>query len=195
MISAFIALYQATFDEAWLHRAYELNLVTLKHFFDEKSGMFFYTDDRHSNLISRKMEISDNVIPSSNSEMAKNLFLLGQYFYEPDYIKKADQMLANVRKDAHENIYFYANWGIAELFFAAPFYEVAIVGEQADDFRKEMSKHYLPNTLLMGSSGEDESLELLKGKYIQGQTTIYVCYNKTCNLPVTSVEKALEQIK
>ena len=37
-------------------------------------GYVFYTDDGHSNLIARKMEISDNVIPSSNSEKWQEIY-------------------------------------------------------------------------------------------------------------------------
>ena len=79
-VSAFIDLYQARFDEKWLYRAKELTDYALLHFFDNSSGMFYYTSDDHSDLIARKMEITDNVIPSSNSEMAMNLYLLGNYF-------------------------------------------------------------------------------------------------------------------
>ncbi|MFT7614689.1 MAG: hypothetical protein ACI9J3_003672, partial [Parvicellaceae bacterium] len=62
--SAFINLYQATFEEKWLNKANELTAYAVDHFADEKSGMFFYTHDEHSNLISRKMEVADNVIPA-----------------------------------------------------------------------------------------------------------------------------------
>jgi uncharacterized protein YyaL (SSP411 family) len=76
-ISAFIELYQATFNEKWLYKS-KLNDYAITHFYDSKSGMFFYTHNNHSNLIARKMEVADNVIPSSNSEMAKSI-LLGLY--------------------------------------------------------------------------------------------------------------------
>jgi len=42
------------------------------------------------------MEISDRVIVSSNSEMAKNLLFLGEYLANSDYVKKAKQMVTNV---------------------------------------------------------------------------------------------------
>ena len=79
-ISAFIDLYQATFDEKWLYKANDLTDYTMLHFFDTSSGMFYYTPDNHSDLIARKMEISDNVIPSSNSEMAQQSFLTRKLF-------------------------------------------------------------------------------------------------------------------
>jgi len=194
VISAFIALYQATFEEKWLNQANKLTLYTIEHFFDEKSGMFFYTHDNHSNLISRKMEISDNVIPASNSEMAKNLFLLGQYLYNENYIDKSEQMLVNIRKDAHQNIYFYSNWGIVELFFAAPFFEVAIVGPDAENKRIEMDREYFPNVAFLGGKSEG-TLALLQNKWVEGTTTIYVCHDKTCKLPTSESNKAKQLIK
>jgi len=191
--SAFINLYQATFDEKWLNQANQITKYALLHFYDEESGMFFYTHDEHSNLISRKMEVADNVIPSSNSEMSKNLLFLGHYFYEESFVKKASQMIVNVQKSVHNGIYFYSNWGIVEANFVQQPYNVAIVGEDFKSIRQEMDQNYLPNVLFMG--GKDEGkLELLEGKLMNGQTTIYVCQDRSCKMPVTTVTDALKQM-
>src|SRR5690606_24239645 len=84
VISAYLDLYQATFDERWLHQANELTNYTQEHFYDKETGMFFYSHNDHSGLITRQKEILDNVMPSSNSEMAKNLLILGHYFYDTE---------------------------------------------------------------------------------------------------------------
>lgn len=193
-IAAFIELYQATSNENWLTEADKLVNYTLEHFFDKQSKMFFYTHDQYADLIARKMELSDNVIPSSNSEMAKNLFLLGHFLSKEDYISKAKQMLINVEADVHRNIYFYANWGIVQALFTSPLYEVAIMGEDYADKRKQFDEHYLPNVIFLGSKTES-SLDLLEKKLVAGQTAIYVCRDKACELPVTEVQQALQQIK
>ena len=192
-ISAFTELYQATFDEIWLTEANKIMAYVLNHFFDKTSGMFFYTHNQYSNLISRKMEVSDNVIPSSNSEMARNLFALGHFYYNEDYIAKARQMLINVEEDVQRNIYFYSNWGILEACFAGTFYEVAIVGDEFMSKRQELDQYYLPDVILLGGKTEG-TLELLENKLVAGQTTIYVCRNKVCKLPATDISKAIRQI-
>lgn len=192
-IDAFIALYQATFDEKWLKEAQHLLQYTLVHFYDTKNGMFYYTSDLDPALIARKMEITDNVIPSSNSAMAKNLFMLGQYFYNNDYIEKASKMLANVKQDAVNGGAYYANWDILMAWLATEPFDVAIVGNDFDAKRKELDTHYLPNVFLSGGKNEG-SLSLLEGKLVPGNTTIYVCRNKSCKRPVTDVSKAIEQI-
>ncbi len=83
-----------------------------KHFYDENSGMFLYTDEQYSDLIARKMEVTDNVIPSSNSEMAKNLFSLSLYFDDGKYEKQATQLIKNVFEDIKKNLGYYSNWAL-----------------------------------------------------------------------------------
>ncbi|MEA1898197.1 MAG: glycoside hydrolase family 76 protein, partial [Bacteroidota bacterium] len=192
-IGAFISLYQATFNEKWLKEAQQLTDYSISHFYDKKSGMFYYTSDIDPALIARKMEVTDNVIPSSNSEMAKNLFVLGQYFYNDDYIVKSEKMLNNVKQSALKSSVYYANWDILMAWFVSKPYEVAIVGKGFEAIRKEFDKYYLPNVFLLG--GKDEgSLSLLDSKLIEGQTTIYVCQDKSCKQPATEVKEALKQI-
>ena len=72
--------------------------------------MFFYTSDIDKKLVSRKMDISDNVIPASNSEMAKNLLYLGKILYNEKYIDLSKQMLYNIKAKIPENVYYYSNW-------------------------------------------------------------------------------------
>jgi uncharacterized protein YyaL (SSP411 family) len=192
-IEAFIALYQATFDEAWLQQADRLTAFTLAHFYDEASGMFYYTSDIDPPLIARTLEVSDNVIPSSNSTMAKNLFVLGHYFYKDEYIERAKRMLGKIKEAALRGAAYYANWDILLTWLVRPPCEVAIVGKDYDILRKEFERHYLPTVFLSGGA-EEGSLALLQGKLVKGQTTIYVCRDKTCQAPVTEVSAALEQI-
>jgi uncharacterized protein len=193
-VSAYIDLYQATFDENWLYGAKELTDYALQHFFDNSSGVFYYTSDDHSDLIARKMEITDNVIPSSNSEMAMNLYLLGNYFDNELFILKARQMLNSVQKDMLENIYSYSNWGILGIHFIHPLCEVAIVGPDWDSIRKTIDNSYFPDAIFLGGRNEG-TLTLLENKLVPGQTTIYVCVDKVCKIPVTKAEDALRQME
>lgn len=193
-IEAFIALHEATADEIWLTRAKGLADYALQHFLDEKTGFFYFTSDEDPPLIARKQEINDNVIPASNSSMAKALFQLGHYFDEISYLETSDQMLKNIYKQMPNYGPGYSNWGILLLWKTMPFYEIAIVGKDFEAKQQELYDHYLPNKMVIGSE-KDSQLPLLELKYVDGQTTIYVCQNKTCQRPVTEVDEALKQIE
>ncbi len=193
-IEAFIGLYESTFDEQWLYDAKKLTDYAIKHFKDEKSGLFYYTSDLDDSLIARKMELSDNVIPASNSSLAKGLFKLANYFYKKDYKDIAKNMLSMMKLNFLSNPLYHSNWGILMSDFVYPYYEVAIVGDDFNTKRVEIVKKFYPNILLLG--GKDEgTLELLEQKLVQNKTMIYVCEDKNCKLPVEDVTAAEEQLQ
>lgn len=194
MIEALIALYQVTFEEKWLMEAKRLAEYSITHFYDKASGMFWFTSDLDRALIARKMEVSDNVIPASNSVMANALFVLARYFDEPGYHQMAVQMLGNVQRHISQYGSGYSNWAIALLQHVFPFYEIVIVGNSVDEMRKRLGQHYFPNRIFAGSK-QTGSLSLLENRYRQGQTLIYVCVNKACQQPVSKAEEALALLK
>ena len=194
MISALIDYYQVNFKEEYLQKANAFTQYVEKHFYDKTSGMYFYTDDQHSNLIARKMEVSDNVIPSSNSEMAKNLLLLGLYFENNKYENQSTQLVKNVIEDIKKNPAYYSNWAqVMALQIKSP-YEIAIMGSDWQQKLSEFHKNYLPNAIYLGGDNEG-TFSLLQNKLVAGKTIIYVCENKTCQMPVEEVTAALKQIK
>ncbi len=195
-IQAFAAMYEVTFDEKWLQYADGLTEYTLQHFFDQETAMFNYTSDIDPPLIARKMELADNVIPGSNSSMAKALFIVGTYLYKPDYIEKAKQMMLNMENTISTSGQpnFYSNWCSLYQYMIDPPYEVAIVGDHFESKRNALMQNYLPDVLFLGGKNEG-SLALLEGKLQEGETMIYVCQNKVCKFPVTETGKALNLIK
>jgi uncharacterized protein YyaL (SSP411 family) len=195
LIESFISMYQSTFDERWLTEAKQLAEYSLQHFYDKETGMFFFTSDLDAKLIARKKEIQDNVIPSSNSSLAKSLFVLGIYLDDKKYSDIATQMLNNVKADMSSYGSAYSNWALLMLNFTSTFYEIVIAGKDAEQKRKELNQHYLSNKILAGSIDANSTLSLLEQRYVEGKTLIYVCENRTCKLPVESSEDAIKLLK
>ncbi|HRG51494.1 MAG TPA: thioredoxin domain-containing protein [Bacteroidia bacterium] len=193
-IEAFIALYEATFKEEYLKQANDWMIYCMEYFLDEKSKMFYFTSKQDPALISRKMELADNVTPASNSSMAKALFKLGHHLDQPQYIAHSQTMLNNVVPEVLGYAEGYSNWAMLLLQMVHPFYEISIVGKSVDEKRQAFNKHYLPNKIFAGSKGDSE-LPLLKGKHETGKTLIYICSNNTCNAPVHEVAEAIGQIE
>lgn len=194
-IDAFVALYQVTFDEKWLNEAKHLADYSIEHFFNQQNSMFNFTSDIDPPLVARKSQINDNVIPGSNSIMAKNLKNLGELLYNEEYLKISKQMLTNLHPTLTkvDRPSFYSNWVQLFLEMAYPPYEVAILGEDADARRAEMMASYLPNAMFLGGKSEG-NLQLLKDKLQEGTTMIYVCQAKSCKFPVEAAAEALKLI-
>ena len=191
VIDGLIGLYEACFDESYLQTAKQLTEYAISEFYDEQSGMFFYTARSGEQLIARKQEITDNVIPSSNSMMAHNLFKLGHFYDQDKFLNISGQMLRNVHSQIKTYGSGYSNWASLLLFNVFGVYEIAITGIGAEEKRMELEKHYIPNKILLG--GSSGTLPLLKDKWAS-ETKIYVCQNRTCLLPVLEVIDAIKQI-
>jgi uncharacterized protein YyaL (SSP411 family) len=189
MIEALIALYETDFDEEWLQEAKSLSNYVLANFKDAQSEMLYYTAANGEALIARKHEIMDNVIPASNSVMAQNLQKLGLYFDEEQYREKASAMLCSVLPNIKAYGSAYSNWCIQLLNEVYPINEIAIVGDDYQSVKKELDHFYIPNKITLG--GTKSELPLLKDKQ-SNETKIYICRNKTCQLPVSTVAEAVK---
>jgi len=191
---AFISLYEATLDEKWLALAKQLTDYSFDHFFDDTSRMFFFTSDLEKGLIARKMDTDDNVIPSSNSIMANNLFKLGHYYANGSYLATAQTMLNNVKNKAMQYGAGASNWFILYANFIGNYYEIVIVGKDAKEKLLEINQQYLPNKLIAGSLVESK-MPLLLNRYSKEDTMIFVCVNNACKMPTSNAKEALSMTK
>lgn len=192
VIQAFTAFYQVTLDSEWMRLADKISDYAIDHFHDDMSKMFFFTPG-DTNLIARKMELNDNVIPASNSVMANNLFLLSNVFYRKEQRAIAEQMLANMYDGMEMYGSGYSNWGNLLLKLIGESYQVVVTGENAVQVSAELQKFYLPHVIFAG--GKELSFPVTSDKMSSDQTIIYICFEGTCLLPTNDISEALKQIK
>ncbi len=193
LIRAWIAMYECTFDEGWLLEAQTLTEHVMTEFRDSSDGFFFISPSSGEKLIARKKEVFDNVIPSPNSVMARNLFRMGTILDRNDWKQAATTMASTLRKVILEEPNYLFNWGMLAQELANPFHELVICGAQAQTRRLELSRHFIPFAQVMGSEGTS-LIPLLEGRHAPGRTLLYVCSNKTCKLPVGTVDEAMQQL-
>ncbi len=194
MISALIALYQADLDQNWLHHARSLLQYVYDHFLDEESGFFYFTADSQSALVKRDIDLTDGVIPSANSVLGHNLFALSRYFDEPGWEAHARKMAGNMKDELARYPGSYGNWASLYLQFAYPFHDVSILGENAQTYLSRLQSHYQPNRLFAGAE-QDTPLPILQDRTSDHGTRIFVCKDKVCQQPFTSIEAALASLK
>jgi uncharacterized protein YyaL (SSP411 family) len=194
IIQSFIRLYEVTFDEKYLDLSGELTEYTLANFFDEAEGLFYFTDREGEELIARKKELFDNVIPASNSIMATNLYKLGLLLENSHYLHTSAEMIGRAAKIIRQESQYMSNWAILAVMKGYPTAEVAISGPDAEEFRQTLAAYFIPNKVVTGTRmGSD--LPLLRDRSNLNRTTIFVCYNHSCRQPVYSVEEAVSLLE
>lgn len=192
LADASLELYSATIEKKYLDFSRTLTEVVIKDFSDSSTGMFTYS--KNQELISKIIKTNDGDIPSANAVMAHNLLRIGHIDYAKEYLNKAKTMLTTLLPRVTEFPNGYAHWNSLLSNIVHPYFEIAVVGDKAEQLVKELQEKNIPNTLIIGSVSESEA-PLFKDRYFDDETLIYVCQNSTCKLPVKTVAEAIAQMK
>ncbi|MFN5181781.1 MAG: thioredoxin domain-containing protein [Bacteroidota bacterium] len=192
-IDAAINVYLIDAGPEYIDLAVSLMNFALDKFYDEVSGMFYFTSSDDDALIVRKFEIMDNVIPSSNSVMAGNLYSLFQLTGNNYYKKCAEKMLNNVIHEISPYISAYSNWGILLMKIISNSIEVVLCGTKSEQKYLELLQNYRPN-ILVGYSESENFSPFFKNRFQLNKSLIYVCRNQSCNAPAEAVSEAIQLI-
>lgn len=175
-IQALILNFQLNGNQEDLDLAGRLSDHVFSTFSCENSALFYYSSQRE--LISRSIEINDNVMPSSNSIMAHNLLNLSLLLEKPAFENQALSMLSSVYDGMENYGSGYSNWALLLL------------------------RHLQGMILLtLPKTEEWEELRLLASPLVvvhfSDEAYAIVCKGKSCSLPLTSVNEVrnyLEEI-
>ena len=192
-IDALIGLYEVTSNENYLSEAKQLTDYTLDKFYNSEKGLFRFKSIDDTSLVSENYEIEDNVIDSSNSVMAQNLYRLSVYFGLSHYEDICEKMLRIVISNIDYPSAF-SNWLNVFMNFDSSEKEVAICGENALGNLQEINSYYLPNVVIVATEKES-NLPFLKNRFTENILNYFVCQNKVCDLPLQKLEDVLNKLK
>ena len=129
-IQALICLYQTKGDLDHLMLAKKLVEIVEVEFFSKDQNLCYYTK-RNTKLIARKIDVDDDVMPSSNSVMAHNFYSLGYYFRNERWIQNSKEMLQKVKGLISKYPGSYVNWmGLYYRILKGPA-ELSVLGQEA----------------------------------------------------------------
>ena len=198
-----LELYETTFDIKYLQTALSLNTDMITHFWDTKSGGFFFTSDDGEKLLFRQKEIYDGAIPSGNSVAMLNLLKLARITANTDLEKMAMKISAAFSDNISKHPSSYAQLMVALDFGVGPSYELVIAGKEGTDDTKDMLKsvreNFIPNKVVIfrPTDRKDPAITNIAAYTkdqlsINGKATAYVCTNYACKAPTAESKKMLE---
>jgi uncharacterized protein len=195
IIDCFLLLFEATGNTIWVEIANNYLKIVFAEYLDNETSLFYYTSINQNDLIARKIELQDNVIPSSNSIMANNIHKLHKIYGTNNYYDCYQKMLSYNIAQVELYPYAYANWAVLLQKIAMPFYELVIIGAEAKKYMQEFKQHYFPYVYCFWSVKENNELEIFKNRYVSGLTLFYLCRNNSCELPIQSFDELLEKLR
>ena len=203
LIWGLLELYEASFEENHLSWALELSGETIRNFWDERQGGFFFTSaGHHKDLPTRRKEIYDGALPSGNSAMVSNLLRLGRLLGRGDLEERAQKTVDafSGKISQHPTAYTQLLCGLDFAF--GPTREVVIVGPRDNPDTKAMidvlRREFIPNTVVLFRPVEQRRPEIVsfapyteRMTAVEGRATAYVCSNYSCERPTTRPEGLL----
>jgi uncharacterized protein YyaL (SSP411 family) len=163
----------------------------ISQFYDASSGLFFFSSSEQKVLVTRKIDVNDDVIPSSNSILAHCLYKLAYYFNRADYEEKQERMLQAITPKMKKFPNGFSNWMQLIALREKGFTQVVITGIDAQKWIAILRNKFTYNSIFI-EKVEGNKIPLLHEKTaINGQTLAWVCTDKMCGLPLTSTEQIL----
>lgn len=178
-IDAFIQLFNRLQNTNHLQFAKELTLTALDLFFDKHQGFFKSADNE---TVGTVFEIEDNVIPSANAIMAKNLFYLGLLFKNQYFNSISKQMTQRVLAQVNYASAF-SEWLLNDLIFNHTFEYIVVKNGTTQEIdyinTKNEYKIVLDNSL---------NIPILEG-YKNQNKKFQVCNATSCRLLTNDINK------
>ena len=192
LIRALLDGYRVNQDVELLKLADRLTKHVIAQFFDEDQSMFTYTARDNNELITPQIETTDNVIPSSNSMMCRNLLELAKLMNNMQYRAIAMDMIDRMVPRFKSYPAGFSNWMLAVLEAFDTAKELVVVGDHSEAWRDYTLSTYLPFVTKVFS--KTETLPITEGRLVQGKTLGYLCTGNVCHQSVDSVESLLDSI-
>jgi uncharacterized protein len=197
---AYARLAAATADPEWVTRAERLIDVMIDAF-DDGSGGFYDTAADAEQLYTRPQDPTDNATPSGLSTAVHALDLLAELTGDGAYAERAESAERSAGALVRQAPRF-AGWLLASAISRvrkAPV-QVAIVCAADDRRRAELARvahRFAPAGSVVVVGGPDQSgMPLLADRpLINDQPTAYVCRGFVCELPVTTTEALMDQLR
>ncbi len=204
-IGACLDLFRATQDLRWFNLAQVNDQYLKNHFEDKDNGGFYMAGSDQEILITHEKPVSDGALPSGNSITIQNLFRFYTLTLENDYKIRFEKAISCFLGKETGGLAGYSEMLAAfELSIIKPI-EIVIVFStdlvETTPYLNAIKRHFLHQAQVFAICGQNPDKELLakipylRGRrLVDGKTTVYLCQEGSCNLPVTDLESFVKQL-
>lgn len=199
LINALVDLFEVKPDAKYLILAERLANHLVEHFWDEKNSSFYFTADNHESLIIRPKNNYDLSMPSGNSVAANALLKLYHLTQNKKFQEISTKTMEAFAIMAAENPFGFGYLlNTIYLHLQSPT-EITILNTSYKELYNNITKRFLPESILVTIQNSSQLQDLAKYPYFAGKefgndTTVFVCKNFSCSLPlktIPEVEKLL----
>lgn len=189
--NALLDVFEIEPESKYLDLALKLGFYLVDHFWDSTSSSFFMTSDNHEKLIIRPKSNYDLSLPSGNSVSCFVMIRLYHLTQEPKFLQIATQIMESQAQIAAENPFGFGYLLNAIYIYLQKPTEITIINSENSEICKFLSSTFLPESFIIQIQNKLQLENLVKfpffkGKTFSEKTTVFVCKDFTCSLPLST---------
>jgi len=194
-IDSLIDVFEINPNPKYLKLAITLGNYLIEHFWDSEHNTFFMTADNHEKLIIRPKSNYDLSLPSGNSVAAGALLRLYHLTQEKKFLDVSLKILESQANLAAQNPFGFGHLlNIVYMYLQKPI-EITIMNSTNTELCNSLLRKFLPESILVIINDENQIKKLSEYPFFKGKefndkkTTVYVCKDFTCSLPLESISE------
>lgn len=189
--NALLDVFEIEPESKYLDLALKLGFYLVDHFWDSTSSSFFMTSDNHEKLIIRPKSNYDLSLPSGNSVSCFVMIRLYHLTQESKFLQIATQIMESQAQIAAENPFGFGYLLNAIYIYLQKPTEITIINSENSEICKFLSSTFLPESFIIQIQNKLQLENLVKfpffkGKTFSEKTTVFVCKDFTCSLPLST---------
>jgi uncharacterized protein YyaL (SSP411 family) len=190
---ACLALYTATFDLAWIHKAEQLVAEMNTLFWDTQDFGYFYSTASAEDLIVRTKHPHDNPYPSGNTMALSALQKLYRLTEKKEYLEKIQKIFQTFHGSFESQSFGFTGMLGQLQDYLYPKVDITLVGpwkkEKQNRLMSHIQEYFVPGKSISATeenaSPLSPTLPCFQGRSaLHGKVTAYVCIDQVCSLPL-----------
>jgi len=197
--NALLDVFEINPNSKYLDQAISFGNYLIDHFWDSEHNSFFMTADNHEKLIIRPKSNYDLSLPSGNSVASHLMLRLYHLTQEKRFLEIATKIMESQATLAAENPFGFGYLlNVIYTYLQKPV-EITVLNSKNDEINQFLTKKFLPESILVTIKDENQLQNLLQypffeGKKFEEKTTVFVCKDFTCSLPLQTVSEIEDQL-
>lgn len=181
-IAALLRVGSVSGQSEYIQLAYSLLQQYHSEYYDEDTGLYYFSGKSKEEIPVRKFDILDNPVPSVNAVMADNLNILGLVYQQQEWIGRSQKIQAALTRAAVE---FPVGYSLSLCKMLKPVQATVFIGgAEASTALRLLNRRQLPQYFFLSLDKTGGS-----GKKVVIQT----CSAVQCDMPKYSIEDWLEK--
>lgn len=193
-VNALLDVFEIKPEFKYLNLAKKLGHHLVAHFWDDATSSFYMTSDEHESLIIRPKSNYDLSLPSGNSVSSFVMLRLFHLTQEHKFLEIATKIMESQAQMAAENPFGFGYLLNTIYTYLQKPVEITVINDENSEICRYLNEKFIPESMMVSVNDKSKlnalsEFPFFKGKTFEEKTSVFVCKDFTCSLPLHSIDE------